>query len=86
MSNEEKLTQYANRIEAIKKIKISSEAELKMLETQYQEKEQELKNLGVTDLSNLPSFIQNLEQEITSTERKIETALSEIETKLTIKK
>jgi flagellar biosynthesis chaperone FliJ len=86
MSNEEKLIQYTNRIEAIKKIKISSEAELKMLETQYQEKEQELKDLGVTDLDNLPSFLQNLGQEITTAEQKIENVLSDIETKLTIKK
>ena len=75
----QKLMQLQKRIDSIKQKKNAAEAEIKVLQQQYEEKVVEAKELGIDDVSALPDLIaqleeqkqsqlQQLEEQVTSTE------------------
>jgi hypothetical protein len=52
------------RIDAIKTKKAEANAKLELLKQQYDQKVKELKDKGVTDLSNLPKIIADKSKEL----------------------
>ena len=80
--SEAKLKEFNDRIEKLKQLKITKEAELGMLQQNYSTQEAALKALGVEDLSNLPQLIADLEKEVYEKEIQLEQSLTALEQSL----
>jgi recombinational DNA repair ATPase RecF len=77
-----KLESLKKRAEAIEKKKTVAETELKYLEEQYNTTAEELKQMGVENLTDLPGLITQYTEEITKQLADIETSLTDIESKV----
>jgi hypothetical protein len=82
MTTEMKLKEFSDRIEKLKQLKITKEAELGMLQQNYDTQVATLKSLGVEDLNNLPQLIADLEADITTKEAQLESTLTNLEKSL----
>jgi len=82
MVTEAKLKEFSDRIEKLKQLKITKEAELGMLQQNYDAQVATLKSLGVEDLNNLPQLIADLEADITAKEAQLESTLTNLEKSL----
>lgn len=78
----ERLATIQNSITKINERKIAAQAEMAMLRQQYNEKVEALKNLGITDLSNLPQTLASLKQELSNQLTAAEQILTGIEVKI----
>ena len=72
----QKLLSLQKRIDTIKQKKNSAEAEVNVLQTQYTEKVEEAKGLGIENIDDLPALI-------TQQEELLQSQLQEIETQVT---
>jgi len=79
MVTENKLKEFNDRIEKLKQLKITKEAELGMLQQNYNDQVTSLKALGVEDLNDLPKLIADLEKEISEKEIQLEQSLTTLE-------
>jgi molecular chaperone GrpE (heat shock protein) len=81
--NAQKLQQLQKRIEEIKQRKTSAEAEVKLLHQRYEEEVVKAKELGIENVDDLPTLInqqeeeeqtqlQNLEAEVNSVEQALQ--------------
>ena len=83
MTPDEKLKNFQVRIDHIKEQKTAKLTTKDMLSKQYEEGVEVLKNLGVTDLSNIDATVASLQQEIQTKENTLETSLIALESVLT---
>jgi len=81
-TSEAKLKEFNDRIEKLKQLKITKEAELGMLQQNYDNQVTALKALGVDNLENLPQLIADLEKEVSEKEILLEQSLTALEQSL----
>lgn len=79
MTSVEKLQDFEKRIEVLKQHRTAKSTELKILQEQYNVQVEELKNLGITDLQNLPQTIAQLDADIQQKEQELETKIQNLE-------
>lgn len=77
--SKQRIENIKQRTDAINNKKLQAQAQVEVLQQQYNQKVEELKVLGVADLNNLPQTIQNLEQELEMLLSQAEVQLSQIE-------
>jgi hypothetical protein len=77
-----KLAQLKKKLEEIEKKKIEAETELRLIEQQFNKYDEELKALGIDDINDLPELMKQAAEEIESGTEALETAVTELETKL----
>jgi predicted nucleic acid-binding Zn-ribbon protein len=82
MDDTQKFTSLQKRIDVIKQKRNSAEAEVKVLQTQYEEKVEEAKELGIDNIDKLPEHIAELEEQLQSQLEQIETQVSSVEEEL----
>lgn len=76
---QQRIENIRNRVDAINNKKLQAQAQVQILQQQYDQKIEELKALGVNNLDDLPQTIQNLEQELQNILNQTENQLSQIE-------
>ena len=81
-TSEAKLKEFNERIEKLKQLKTTKEAELGMLQQNYDNQVTVLKALGVDNLENLPQLIADLEKEVSEKEILLEQSLTALEQSL----
>jgi len=85
MSNltpEQRIDAIKIKINDLKTKKIQAQAQLQILQPQYDSEVQKLHQLGVTDLSNIPALVTSLEAELHSLLSQLETNIATIETQV----
>ena len=75
----QKLLSLQKRIDTIKQKKNSAEAEVNVLQTQYQEKVAEAKELGIENIDDLPTLITQQEEQLQSQLQEIEEQVTSTE-------
>lgn len=75
-------TSLQKRISDIEKRKIQASTELEMLQRQYEEKVEELKELGIEDVGDVPALLEDLREQQRQKEQEIELQLNQIEKEL----
>jgi hypothetical protein len=75
----QKLLSLQKRIDAIKQKNNSAEAEVKVLQTQYEERVKEAKELGIENIEDLPTLIAQQEELLQSQLQEIETQVTSTE-------
>ena len=83
MTPDEKLKNFQTRIDNIKEQKTAKATQKEMLSKQYEEGVEALKQLGVTDLSNIDATVTDLKQQIQTKENALENSLVSLESALT---
>lgn len=82
MTDAERLASIQSRIDEINQKKLASQAELKVLKAQYDEKVKELASYGILDVSNLPATISTLRAEFETKMAELENQIGGIEAAL----
>ena len=75
----QKLLSLQKRIDTIKQKKNSAEAEVNVLQTQYEEKVEEAKGLGIENIDDLPTLITQQEEQLQSQLQEIEEQVTSTE-------
>lgn len=75
----QKLLSLQKRIDTIKQKKNSAEAEVNVLQTQYEEKVAEAKELGIENIDDLPALITQQEEQLQSQLQEIEEQVTSTE-------
>ena len=83
LTPEQRIEAIKTRTEDIKTKKVQAEAQLQILQQQYDQKIEELKQVGVTDLSNVANTVAQLEAELQTLLTQTEESLSLIEASIT---
>lgn len=71
-----------SRVEALKQTRIEAAKELELLEREYSKIVEEVKALGISDVTNLPEEIAKLEQELQSLVTQADEELRKLEEKV----
>lgn len=82
MTDIERLNDIKARINSMTQLKMTAQAELKLLKKQYEAKLEELHNMGIEDISNLPEIIKNSQEELENNFAEIEARLDSIDNEL----
>jgi len=83
LTPEQRIEAIKTRTEDIKTKKVQAEAQLQILQQQYDQKIEDLKQVGVTDLSNVVNTVAKLEAELQTLLTQTEESLSLIEASIT---
>ncbi len=75
----QKLTQLQKRIEEIQQKKVSAEAEVKVLHQRYEEEVTKAKALGIDNVDDLPTLIEQQEAEEKNLLESLEEEVSSVE-------
>jgi chromosome segregation ATPase len=75
----QKLLSFQKRIDTIKQKRNSAEAEVNVLQTQYNEKVLEAKELGIENIEELPTLIAQQEEQLQSQLQDLETQITSTE-------
>ena len=78
----QKLTSLQARIDEIEKKKISSQKEMEIFQKAYDEKVEELKEYGITDVNNLQGMITQIETELKEQIEALDKSLTSIESQI----
>jgi F0F1-type ATP synthase membrane subunit b/b' len=70
------------RLDDINAKKLQAQAQLQVLEPQYNQKVEELKQLGITDFNNIPKVLEDLQKELEQLLQQAETNLTQLEEQL----
>ena len=84
LTSEQRIESIKTRAEAIKTKKVQAEAQLQILQQQFDQKVEELKQLGIIDLSNanINATIGNMEAELQTLLAQTEQSLTTIESSI----
>jgi len=70
------------RLEEINTKKVQAQAQLQILEPQYNQKAEELKKLGISDLNNIPKILDDMQKELEQLLQQAELNLTQLEAEL----